>query len=122
MADIANKAAAPEKQNLYWHFNRFLERHLPERLYPRSLIIIIAPIVLLQAIMAFVFMEREPFCSQKICVSHRVQMPAGISDDMTTQRAPRSHVRIESCWNLVQPVGHALPIGTLQSSDQMWAA
>ncbi len=59
MVDIANKDVPEEKQNLYWHFNRFLERHLPEGLYPRSLIIIIAPIVLLQAIMAFVFMERH---------------------------------------------------------------
>lgn len=59
MVDIANKDVAPEKQTFYWHFNRFLERHLPEGLYPRSLIIIIAPIVLLQAIMAFVFMERH---------------------------------------------------------------
>ena len=32
--DIANKDVAPEKQSLYWHFNRFLERHLPEGLYP----------------------------------------------------------------------------------------
>lgn len=59
MVDIANKDVPEAKQNLYWHFNRFLERHLPEGLYPRSLIIIIAPIVLLQAIMAFVFMERH---------------------------------------------------------------
>lgn len=59
MVDIANKDAPETKQNLYWHFNRFLERHLPEGLYPRSLIIIIAPIVVLQAIMAFVFMERH---------------------------------------------------------------
>ncbi len=40
-------------------FNRFLERHLPEGLYPRSLIIIITPMVLLQSIMAFTFMERH---------------------------------------------------------------
>lgn len=40
-------------------FNRFLERHLPERLYPRSLIIVIAPMVILQSIMAFTFMERH---------------------------------------------------------------
>lgn len=46
------------RPSLYWRFNRFLERHLPERLYPRSLIIIITPIVLLQSIMAFIIMER----------------------------------------------------------------
>ena len=40
-------------------FNRFLESRLPEGLYPRSLIIIITPMVLLQSIMAFTFMERH---------------------------------------------------------------
>lgn len=40
-------------------FSRFLERHLPEGLYPRSLIIVIAPMVLLQTIVAFTFMERH---------------------------------------------------------------
>ena len=59
MVDISSKADLEEKQSLYWHFNRFLERHLPEGLYPRSLIIIIAPIVLLQAIVVFLFMERH---------------------------------------------------------------
>jgi len=59
MADIASKGQSEQKHGLYWRFNRFLERHLPSGLYPRSLIIIIAPIVLLQAIMAFVFMERH---------------------------------------------------------------
>ena len=39
--------------------SRLLERHLPEGLYPRSLIIVIAPMVLLQAIVAFAFMERH---------------------------------------------------------------
>ncbi|MGI9412984.1 MAG: two-component sensor histidine kinase, partial [Hyphomicrobiales bacterium] len=40
-------------------FNRFLEDRLPAGLYPRSLIIIITPMVLLQSIMAFTFMERH---------------------------------------------------------------
>lgn len=49
---------AEPRQGLYWRFNRFLERHMPDGLYPRSLIIIITPIVLLQSIMAFIVMER----------------------------------------------------------------
>ncbi len=48
-----------EQLTLRRRFSRFLERHLPEGLYPRSLIIVIAPMVLLQAIVAFVFMERH---------------------------------------------------------------
>jgi two-component system osmolarity sensor histidine kinase EnvZ len=50
----------PEPPHTFkWHFNRFLERHMPEGLYPRSLIIVITPMVLLQSIMAFTFMERH---------------------------------------------------------------
>ncbi|PLX35695.1 MAG: two-component sensor histidine kinase [Hyphomicrobiales bacterium] len=40
-------------------FSRFLERHLPERLFARTLIIVITPMVVLQWIVAFVFMERH---------------------------------------------------------------
>lgn len=45
--------------NFYFRFNRFLERHLPTGLYTRSLIIVIAPIVLLQTIMAGIILERH---------------------------------------------------------------
>ena len=38
---------------------RWLSRRMPKRLYARSLIIVIAPIVLLQSVVAFVFMERH---------------------------------------------------------------
>src|SRR5215211_7753820 len=48
-----------KRRSLLWHVNRFLERHLPDRLYPRSLIIVVAPMVILQAIMAFIIMERH---------------------------------------------------------------
>jgi len=48
-----------EEQTLFWRFNRFLERHLPEGIYSRSLIIIVAPMVLLQSVVAFTFMERH---------------------------------------------------------------
>ncbi len=40
-------------------FSRFLERYFPERLYARTLIIMITPMVLLQSVVAFVFMERH---------------------------------------------------------------
>ncbi|MBA8900603.1 two-component system osmolarity sensor histidine kinase EnvZ [Phyllobacterium sp. P30BS-XVII] len=39
-------------------FSRWLAQWMPKRLYARSLIIIIAPMVLLQSVIAFVFMER----------------------------------------------------------------
>lgn len=40
-------------------FARFVGRQMPKGLFARSLIIIIVPIVLLQAVVAFVFMERH---------------------------------------------------------------
>lgn len=43
----------------YYRFNRFLERHAPRRLYYRSLLILIAPIVLLQTIMAGIILNRH---------------------------------------------------------------
>ena len=43
----------------YWHISRFLERWMPSKLYARSLIIVIAPMVLLQTIMTAVIMERH---------------------------------------------------------------
>jgi two-component system osmolarity sensor histidine kinase EnvZ len=60
MASLADhRDGAPSAQSLKWRFDRFLERHLPDRLYQRSLIIVIAPMVVLQAIMAFIIMERH---------------------------------------------------------------
>ncbi len=38
---------------------RWLTKKMPKRLYARSLIIIIAPMVLLQTVIAYVFMERH---------------------------------------------------------------
>jgi two-component system osmolarity sensor histidine kinase EnvZ len=56
-AALEATAGRPERHNLYWHFNRFLERHLPGGLYPRSLIIVVAPIVVLQGLMAWAILE-----------------------------------------------------------------
>jgi two-component system osmolarity sensor histidine kinase EnvZ len=38
---------------------RLIARYLPKQLYARSLIIVIAPMILLQSVVAFVFMERH---------------------------------------------------------------
>src|SRR3954453_19332776 len=49
---------APPGQ-LYVRFARWLGALMPKGLYARSLIIIIAPVVLLQSVIAYVFMERH---------------------------------------------------------------
>lgn len=47
------------RNSLYHHFNRFLEAHLPAGLYQRALIILVAPLVLLQTIMTGVILDRH---------------------------------------------------------------
>ena len=43
----------------YARITRALSNRLPKRLYPRAIIIITAPLVLLQSVLVFVFMERH---------------------------------------------------------------
>lgn len=45
--------------NTWRRFWRRVSRYMPKRLYARSLIIVIAPMILLQSVVAFVFMERH---------------------------------------------------------------
>ena len=60
MSEIIRKTQKIEpRRSLYWHFNRFLERFLPEGLYPRSLIIVIVPVVLLQSLMIYFVLEQH---------------------------------------------------------------
>ncbi len=60
MSERRETSARPApRKTLWWRFNRFLERHLPQGLYRRSLIIVIAPMVLLLTIMTGVFLQRH---------------------------------------------------------------
>lgn len=55
----AGLAAGRGLRTVYGRFARKLGGMMPKGLYARSLIIIITPVVLLQAVVAFVFMERH---------------------------------------------------------------
>lgn len=48
--------AVPRAWKRFW---RLVSLYMPKRLYARSLIIVIAPMILLQSVLAFVFMERH---------------------------------------------------------------
>lgn len=48
-----------DSSGAYFRFNRFLERHLPRDFYRRSLIILMAPIILLQLLTAGIFLDRH---------------------------------------------------------------
>ena len=54
--DVGFAAQAGRRARRRW---RILDRWMPKRLYARSLIIVIAPMILLQSVIAFVFMERH---------------------------------------------------------------
>ena len=47
------------RRNPWRLFSRWFSQKMPKGLYARALIIIIAPMVLLQSVIAFVFMERH---------------------------------------------------------------
>ena len=53
---LAAATALPRNWRRFW---RMVSRYMPKRLYARSLIIVIAPVILLQSVVAFVFMERH---------------------------------------------------------------
>jgi two-component system osmolarity sensor histidine kinase EnvZ len=61
MRSLAEKSAPILKQLAFYHqrFVRLLSELMPKGLYARALIIIIAPIVVLEGVIAFVFMERH---------------------------------------------------------------
>ncbi len=53
------RSAAIQAYEAWDRFTRWFKRIIPKGLYARSLLIIIAPLVILQSIMAFVFMEQH---------------------------------------------------------------
>lgn len=53
------RQASADLRRSWSRFWRIVALYLPKRLYPRSLIIVIAPMILLQAAVAFIFMERH---------------------------------------------------------------
>ena len=52
-------SAAKSVRRAWKRFWRLVSLYMPKRLYARSLIIVIAPMILLQSVVAFVFMERH---------------------------------------------------------------
>lgn len=57
--DTDQISIARPRRNILRKISRWVSARLPKGLYGRSLIIIIAPMVLLQSVVAFVFMERH---------------------------------------------------------------
>ena len=53
------RSAAIRVSDGWLRFNKLFKGFMPKGLYARSLLIIIAPMVILQSVVAFVFMERH---------------------------------------------------------------
>ena len=66
---------------------------MPKGLYPRALLIIIAPMVILQSVLAFVFMERHWNVVTQRLSAAVVQDIAALIDVYTTLKADRAQIR-----------------------------
>ncbi len=101
MSDIAkNQEKGGAKHTLYWHFNRFLERHLPEGLYPRSLIIIIVPMVILQSLMIYFVLEQHwSEVTKQLSRSVARDMAFVVSMYENSDRSPKALDNIERLAN-----------------------
>jgi two-component system osmolarity sensor histidine kinase EnvZ len=85
---------------LYGRFNGFLERHMPEGLFPRALIILMAPVVLLQTIMTGLIFERHFENVTRLLArsfARDVSMLIQLYDE--SDRSPAAEARIESLAN-----------------------
>lgn len=57
--EFRTQDATAQTQGLYSRFNRFLERYLPRGLYPRAMLILIVPVLLMQTLMAGFILDRH---------------------------------------------------------------
>jgi two-component system, OmpR family, osmolarity sensor histidine kinase EnvZ len=85
---------------LYNRFNAFLERHMPEGLFPRALIILVAPVVLLQTIMTGLIFERHfENVTRLLARSFARDVSMLIQLYEETDRSPAARQRIEALAN-----------------------
>ena len=89
----ALRSAFVRAYDLYDRLSIALKGTMPKGLYARALLIIIAPMVLLQSVVAFVFMERHwNLVTQRLSASV-VQDIAALIDVYSTFRADQAQVR-----------------------------
>ena len=74
--------AVPRSWNRFW---RRVALYMPKRLYARSLLIVITPMILLQSVVAFVFMERH-------WQTVTVRLSQAVTRDIVAHHRPDRHV------------------------------
>jgi len=102
------------KNWLYDRFNAFLERHMPEGLFPRALIILVAPVVLLQTIMTGLIFERHFENVTRLLArsfARDVSLLVQLYED--TDRSPAAQARIEQLANGTLKLSLSVEPGTL---------
>lgn len=102
------------KNWVYDRFNAFLERHMPEGLFPRSLIILVAPVVLLQTIMTGLILERH-FENVTRLLARSFAREVSLLVDLyeESDRSPAAVARIESMANDNLGLGLKIVVGKL---------
>ena len=98
-------------------FNTFLERHMPEGLFPRALIILVAPVVLLQTIMTGLIFERHFENVTRLLArsfARDVSMLIQLYED--SDRSPAAAARIESLANKTLNLQLAIEPGALPAA------
>jgi len=89
-----------DPNSYYFRFNRFLERHLPSGLYQRALIILVAPMVLLQSIMTGIILDRHWDNVTKVLarsLAREIGLVINLYD--TSDKSDQALVRIEKLAN-----------------------
>src|SRR5690606_29153445 len=91
---LRNPARLMRTPALLWPLaKRTLIRSLPQRLYARSLIIVIAPMIILQSVIAFVFMERH-WQTVTMRLSAAVTRDIAAVIDLVGSNPPERHAEI----------------------------
>lgn len=99
---------------LYDRFNAFLERHMPEGLFPRALIILVAPVVLLQTIMTGLIFERHFENVSRLLArsfARDVSLLAQLYEE--SDRSPAAEKRIQALANGTLGLGLTIERGKL---------
>lgn len=110
------RSAAGRAYDLFDGFSNSIRNVMPKGLYARALLIIIVPMVILQSVIAFVFMERHWNSVTQRLSAAVVQDIAGLIDVYTTLKADQAQIRriAQERFGLVVdflPVAELPPVG-----------
>jgi two-component system osmolarity sensor histidine kinase EnvZ len=116
------RSAAGRVGDLFDRFSNSIRYVMPKGLYARALLIIIVPMVVLQSVIAFVFMERHWNSVTQRLSAAVVQDIAGLIDVYTTLKADQAQIRriAQERFGLVVdflPVAEMPPVGPKKSAS-----